>query len=109
MPCNRTQLCGRLETKGALRFSPAGVALIEFTIAHRSEQVEAKASRKVECVISALAAEAVAEQVAKLAKGCQIKATGFLAKESRNSSALVLHVQKIELNEIEVKNVSSNV
>ncbi len=97
MSCNRTQLCGRLETRGALRFSPAGVALIEFTIAHRSEQVEAKASRKVECVIRALAAEAAAEQVAKLAKGCQVKATGFLAKESRNSSALVLHVQNIEL------------
>lgn len=97
MSCNRTQLCGRLETKGALRFSPAGVALIEFTIAHRSEQVEAKAPRQVECVISALAAEAVAEQVAKLAKGCQVKATGFLAKEGRNSSALVLHVQNIEL------------
>lgn len=97
MLCNRTQLCGRLESKGALRFSPAGVALIEFTIAHRSEQLEANASRKVDCEISALAAEAVAEQVAKLAKGCQIKATGFLAKERRNSSALVLHVQNIEL------------
>lgn len=97
MPCNRTQLCGRLETRGALRFSPAGVALIEFTITHRSEQVEAKAPRKVECAISALAAEGVAEQVAKFAKGCQVKATGFLAKESRSSSALVLHVQTIEL------------
>ena len=97
MLCNRTQLCGRLETRGALRFSPAGVALIEFTIAHRSEQVEAKASRQVDCVISAIAAEAVAEQVAKFAKGCQVKATGFLAKESRNSAALVLHVQNIEL------------
>jgi len=95
--CNRTQLCGRLETKGALRFSPAGVALIEFTIAHRSDQVEAKVPRKVDCLISALAVEAVAEQVAKFAKGCKVKATGFLAKESRNSTALVLHVQNIEL------------
>jgi len=48
-------------------------------------------------VISAIAAEAVAEKVAKFAKGRQVKATGFLAKESRNSTALVLHVQNIEL------------
>ena len=80
-----------------MRFSPAGVALIEFTISHRSDQVEAKASRQVDCVISAIAAEAVAEKVAKFAKGRQVKATGFLAKERRNSTALVLHVQNIEL------------
>ncbi len=97
MSCNRTQLCGRLETRGALRHSPAGVVLIEFTIAHRSDQVEARAKRKVDCVINALAAEAVAEQVAKFAKGCQVKATGFLAKQSRDSNVLVLHVQNIEL------------
>jgi primosomal replication protein N len=95
--CNRTQLCGRLETRGALRFSPAGVALVDFTIAHRSEQKEANTVRKVDCVMKATAAEDLAQQIAKLRVGAQIKASGFLAQASRANSALVLHVQNFEL------------
>jgi len=95
--CNRTQLCGRLETRGALRFSPAGVALVEFTIAHHSEQKEANTLRKVDCVMQATAAEDLAQKIAKLPVGAQIKATGFLAQARRGNSALVLHVQNFEL------------
>ena len=97
MSCNRTQLCGRLETRGALRFSPAGVAIVEFSIAHRSDQLEAEALRKVECLIKAVATEQLAQRVAKFPIGAPIKATGFLAKTGRSNLALVLHVQNIEL------------
>lgn len=97
MSCNRAQLCGRLETRGALRFSPAGVAMVDFTIAHRSEQQEAKASRKVQCVVQAIAMEDLAQKIAAFPKGASVKATGFLAQASRTDSKLVLHVQKIEL------------
>jgi primosomal replication protein N len=95
--CNRTLLCGRLETRGVLRFSPAGVALVDFTIAHRSEQKEANTVRKVDCVMKATAAEDLAQKIAKLPVGAQIKASGFLAQASRANSALVLHVQNFEL------------
>ncbi len=97
MSCNRTQLCGRLETRGALRFSPAGVALVDFTIAHRSEQKEANSLRKVGCAMKATAAEDLAQEIAKLPVGTLIKATGFLAQASRTDFALVLHVQNFEL------------
>ncbi len=97
MSCNRTHLCGRLETRGALRFSPAGVALVDFTIAHRSEQKVANTVRRVDCVMKATAAEDLAQKIAKLPVGAQIKASGFLAQASRANSALVLHVQNFEL------------
>jgi primosomal replication protein N len=86
-----------LENRGALRFSPAGVALVEFTIAHRSEQKEANALRKLDYVLHAIAAEEMAQKIAQLPAKCTVKATGFLAKASRTDSALVLHVQNIEL------------
>jgi len=95
--CNRAQICGRLETRGALRFSPAGVALVDFTIAHKSEQQEANASRKAQCVVRAIAMEELAQKIAAFPKGAQVQATGFLAQASRTDTALVLHVQKIEL------------
>ncbi len=97
MSCNRTQLCGRIETRGALRFSPAGVALVAFTIAHRSEQKEANVPRKVNYVLHAIAVEEVARQVVQLPEKCTVKATGFLTKAGRADPTLVLHVQNIEL------------
>lgn len=97
MSCNRAQLCGRLETRGALRFSPAGVAMVDFTIAHHSEQQEANASRKANCVLRAIAMETLAQKIATLPKGTLVKATGFLAQAGRTDPGLVLHVQKIEL------------
>ena len=97
MSCNRTQLCGRLETRGVLRFSPAGVAIVDFTIAHRSEQKEANTLRKVDCVMKATAAENLAQKIAQLPVGSRIKASGFLAQASRGNLALVLHVQNFEL------------
>ena len=97
MSCNRAQLCGRLETRGVLRFSPAGVALVEFTIAHRSEQNEANALRKVDCVMQAIAAAEIAHKVGELRVGTRLKATGFLAAAGRAKSTLQLHVLNIEL------------
>lgn len=97
MSCNRTQICGRLETRGALRFSPAGVALVEFTIAHRSEQNEANAWRKVSCVVKAIAAGELAQNIEKLPNRAQVSVSGFLTQAGRDNSALVLHVQNFEL------------
>ena len=96
MSCNRTQLCGRLETRGMLRFSPAGIALVKFTIAHRSEQQEAGASRKSDCTVRAVAAGEVAQNIAQLPAHAQVSVSGFLAQASRTDSALVLHVQNFE-------------
>ena len=97
MSCNRTQICGRLETRGTLRFSPAGVALVEVTMAHRSEQNEANVWRKVACVVQAIAAGVVAQEIAKLPAGTQVSVEGFLTQAGRSSSALVLHVLNFEL------------
>jgi len=95
--CNRAQICGRLESRSALRFSPSGMAMVNFSIVHRSEQDEAKAKRKTEFVMQAMAVENVAQQMMQLAIGKQIQATGFLAPANRNDPSLVLHVYKIEL------------
>jgi len=43
---NRVELSGRLLELGALRYTPAGLAALEFKLAHESEQDEAGAKRK---------------------------------------------------------------
>lgn len=71
--------------------------MIEFSILHRSQQVEAGAQRQVECEVSAMAVEAVAKQVASFPKQAQVQAEGFLDRTSRTNRELILHVEKIEL------------
>ena len=97
MACNRTRICGRLADKDTLRHTPAGIALLTFTIVHRSEQKEGQASRQVECEVPAIAIEAVAEKIAKWPNGSAVQCEGYLAKKSRTNQQLVLHVQTIEL------------
>jgi hypothetical protein len=52
---NRVELAGTLIERKALRFTPAGVPVIECLIGHQSEQLEAGSPRRVECEIPAIA------------------------------------------------------
>ncbi|MDN5936787.1 MAG: primosomal replication protein N, partial [Nitrosospira sp.] len=92
MNCNQTVICGTIIQVDGLRYTPAGVAVTEFKISHVSRQIEAGKLRQIECEISAIALSRLAETVAGMTTGDKVKLTGFLAKKSRMSLQLVLHV-----------------
>lgn len=71
--------------------------MTEFKIGHISRQVEAGMPRQVECEISAVALAGMAETIAGLPLGTKVKSIGFLAKKSRTSLQLVLHVNNVDL------------
>ena len=71
--------------------------MVELRISHVSRQMEAGKPRQVECEISAVALAQVAEIVASTPAGTMVKLAGFLAKKSRMSAQLVLHVNQIDL------------
>ncbi|MBI2311029.1 MAG: primosomal replication protein N [Betaproteobacteria bacterium] len=96
MDCNQVVLCGRVAEIGALRYSPAGVAILEFRLSHASEQAEAGLKRRVECEVGAVALAEQARTAARLKPGTPVRLTGFLAAKSRNSTQLVMHVNRIE-------------
>ena len=81
---------------GTLRHTPAGVAVIEFRIAHQSERPEAGARRMVHAEVPALAFDSTARLIAKQALGTRVRADGFLCARSRRSRVPVLHVTDIE-------------
>lgn len=97
MNCNQTVICGRIIKIGDLRYTPAGVPVAEFRISHISRQIEAGTPRQVECEISAVALAQMAETISGMALGTKVKSTGFLAKKSRMSLQLVLHINNIDL------------
>ena len=96
MALNRVELSGRLLELGSLRHTPAGVAAVEFKLAHESEQGEAGGRRKVQAEIGAIAFEAEARLIAGRPLGSEVKLAGFLSAKSRRSKKLVLHVTNIE-------------
>ena len=81
-----------------IRYTPAGIPLLSFVLQHASEQIEAGLKRKVECEVNAVAIGDVAKQNIQL--GSSIKAKGFLAKRSAKSTQLVLHIEKLEIQNI---------
>lgn len=93
---NQVSISGVLVDKQPLRYTPAGIPLLSFTLRHQSEQIEAGMRRQVMCEMLVMALADLAVQAEKIAEGCQIQASGFIAKRSMKSTQLVLHVNKIE-------------
>jgi primosomal replication protein N len=96
---NRTELAGRLLERGSLRYTPAGVPVIEFRIDHASEQIEAEVPRRVECELACVAVGAPALLLKEAQPGMGITAYGFLAARSLKQKTPVLHVTTIEFAE----------
>lgn len=94
---NVAAIGGWLLKRSALRYTPAGVPIVDFVIAHSSVQIEAGSRRKVQCDVEAVAVGDLAgtiEQV-KINQSVQIK--GFLARDSMGNTRLKLHATGIEL------------
>ena len=79
-----------------LRYTPAGVPVVEFRLKHESEREEAGTKRKVNAELDAIAFEAQARLLAASAMGRPVRAEGFLSAKSKHSAKPVLHVTNIE-------------
>lgn len=77
-----------------LRYTPAGIPLLNFVLHHTSEQIEAGLKRKVECEVNAVAIGDLASSP-QIKIGKRVKVSGFLAKRSMKSTQLVMHVNQI--------------
>jgi primosomal replication protein N len=99
-PANRTTLAGSLQERGNLRYTPAGVPVIEFRIVHASEQIEAGQARRVECEIACVALGTIAQLLRDTAPGSSgLTVSGFLAARSLKQKTPVLHVTTVEFTE----------
>jgi len=93
---NRIEISGVVTELQSLRYTPAGVPVVEFRLAHESERAEAGAMRKVNAEIEAVAFEAQARLLAAGPMGRLLKAEGFLCAKNRRSKKPILHVTNIE-------------
>lgn len=97
MECNHVALCGRISEIAPLRYSPGGLPILNFTLSHDSEQIEAGQRRKVQCEVPVVAVAEAAEAAGKGRVGDVVEIIGFMAQKGRTSTRLVLHVKSIRL------------
>ena len=93
---NRLVISGALIQVDPVRYSPAGVPIAEAVIQHRSSQTVATLARQVECELTIQASGSLAQQLAQLAAGAQVKLEGALNRRSVNSRQLILILNRIE-------------
>ena len=96
MKQNSLTLTATLQQKEPLRYSPAGVPILQMRIAHESEQIEAGHPRRVTCEIPAVAIGDVAMKLAKHSIETELRFIGFLATRRRYEIAELHVVEFIE-------------
>jgi primosomal replication protein N len=84
-----------------LRYSPAGVPLLDCVLHHTSTQHEAQVPRQISMRIAALAAGRVAVRLDKAPLGVVMKLGGFLANRSARGTNVVFHITEFDLDEKE--------
>ena len=85
--------------RNVLRYSPAGIPILDFRLAHASTQLEAGEYRLIEVEIRCLAIGEMASRLNSARLERRYRFSGFLAKRTRNSKSTVFHIAGFELYE----------
>lgn len=75
-----------------LRYTPAGMPIVNALLQHSSQQMEAGIARLTEFEVAALAAGEISGRFSEAPLGGLYQFTGFLTRKSRNSKTLVFHI-----------------
>ncbi|MBA5639908.1 primosomal replication protein N [Duganella sp. LX20W] len=89
---NELRFTALIAERDAIRFTPAGMPIVNAVLQHRSQQVEAGIARLSEFEVSAVAAGEISTRFSQTPLGGVYQFTGFLNKKSRNSKSLVFHI-----------------
>ena len=93
-------LTGQVVKSPKLSSSPAGILHCQFSIDHKSIQIEADMNRQAFVRMKVVATGEWSQHLTRdLSVGCNVKVTGFINRhEARNGNPiLVLHAQQVEM------------
>lgn len=94
---NRMILRAGIASKEQLRFTPAGIPVLSFTVDHNSSQTEAGQPRNVTLSLDCVAVGEKAKSLDHVATGRELELSGFLSNRSNKSRWVVFHVTEFEL------------
>lgn len=79
-----------------IRYTPAGLPILELTLAHASDIEHAGMLRRVDLTIAATAIGDLALLLADITMGSQLVVNGFLAPQRKGAKRLILHLQSAQ-------------
>ncbi|WP_124079242.1 primosomal replication protein N [Pigmentiphaga humi] len=91
---NRVLLTAEAVECKPIRYTPAGIPVLELTLVHESEQIEGGKPRRIELLVNAVAIGDLAGRLEREALGKPLRIEGFLAPTRKGSSRLRLHIQQ---------------
>ena len=89
---NQLQFVALIAEREILRYTPAGMPIVNAVLRHSSQQMEAGVARLTEFEVAALAAGEISGRFGEAPLSGVYQFTGFLTKKSRNSKSLVFHI-----------------
>ena len=96
---NQLRIRGKAVAKSALRYTPAGIAVLEASFKHEGNVTEATAKRTLAFEFSAVALGAVAQALDREPLGKPMMLEGFIAPRTRRSTRLVMHITEYKASE----------
>jgi primosomal replication protein N len=93
---NVVRLQARLVSRADLRYTPAGIAVLEAGLSYDGTVAEAGAERHLRFEVPALAVGSAAQRLGSSRLGAELLATGFLAPRSQRSRSLIFHITEFE-------------
>ena len=93
---NWLTISGEVTHVEPLRYTPAGVPIVDAVLLHRSKQMVGQTERQVECELTVQASGDLAGQLGRQGAGTRVKLQGVLNRRSVNSRQLMLILNKLE-------------
>ena len=94
---NQLRIRGKAVAKSALRYTPAGVAVLEASFEHEGTVIEGAGERTLAFEFSATALGAVAQALDREPLGQSMMLEGFIAPRTRRTTRLVVHVTEYKI------------
>lgn len=95
-PVNRLDIQGRVTEISPLRYTPAGVAVLEIQIEHESEVIEAGQPRRLMFSVPVILMGDLARMHAGITLGTGLQLRGFMAPARKDSPRFRLHAQQVK-------------
>jgi primosomal replication protein N len=93
---NRYEVQGVISELSPLRYTPAGIPVLEFLLSHESEVTEAGQPRRIALSLTVVAMGDLAQMAGTMRLGCKVRLQGFLAPVRKDSHKYRLHAQLIQ-------------
>ena len=90
---NKVQLRVILSEVLTLRYTPAGISVLDLVLTHQSDVVEAGHPRQLDFEFEERAIGEVAESLNLIELGSFLEIEGFLSTTRKNSRRVLLHIQ----------------